>query len=445
MLKKIKSNNASLKNSKHKKLKIILLLLGIIIGIIFIRNFVLKEIAYRNDQKIIHKIQEIQKEKITYVFIEINPELVLTLKNNTVNHVACLNQDCLEISNDLDVVGENLEESIEKIYNVAQEKGFNTDNGVKIKYRNGENLPIKLDYVTTEIIDQDTEKDLLNHVITDTDVFPSQSDSVIDYNNKLWSELKKDKDYGKYYECSIMNEELECHIKDDILLGFVITSGDFQSYLTKFAGVFDNLSAIERIFHKFKIETKGQIELGFFNDPIRNIYINNREYEILSSENQISQNTFFDTFKGCDYAQFKLTDLNLLNPSSIESKLFYSEGATQEQYSIDTVECGKKYCKKSVTTFINRCDEATKHVELNVDSYDNYYLCDIHDSNNCQEVNKEVYDKTGMNFGFIEDLEECIKNEEGYYIIGEDGYEISPSGEYCKYRIDSNEWRVNKN
>lgn len=385
------------KNTKHKKLKIFLLIIVIIIITIISKNLIINTITYHNDKKIINKIQEIKKEKITYVFITINPELMLTLKNNLVNDISCLNDDCLKVTSDLNIIGDNLEDSVEKIYNVVKEKGFKVDNGVNIKYKKGEDIQIKLDYVTTEEIDNNMEKDLLNKIIDD-----EYQDTSSDYNNSLWYELKQDKDYGKYYECNIISDELECHIKNDILLGFVVESSDFKGYLTKFAGVFNNLGAIERIFHKFGIETKAQVELGFFKDPIRKIYINNREYEVLSSENQISQNTLFETFKGCDYAKFKLTDLDLLHPSLIESKLFYEEGAFEEQYSIDTIDCGIKYCKKSVSTYINSCDEATKKVELNVDSYTNYYICDSN-KNNCQEVDKEVYDKIDMNYGLMED------------------------------------------
>lgn len=44
------------------------------------------------------------------------------LKENKVNNIACLNDDCVSIYNDIDVKGKSIGDSIDNLYNLAKEK-----------------------------------------------------------------------------------------------------------------------------------------------------------------------------------------------------------------------------------------------------------------------------------------------------------------------------------
>lgn len=191
-----------------KKSKTILLVIVVLI-ILFITFKLITNIINKNNvKKMNNVITKLNTEKTSYVFVEINPSLVLAVKDSKVDDIACLNDDCLSIYKDLDVKGKDLDSSIDVIYNVSKEKGFDTTNGVKVSSTDTISIENK-DYITIEYIDSTREKELLNEIKNNETIKEVSNE---DYYTKLWNELKKDKNYDKVYTCSMNNKELECYI-----------------------------------------------------------------------------------------------------------------------------------------------------------------------------------------------------------------------------------------
>ncbi|MBE6159131.1 MAG: hypothetical protein E7159_04840 [Firmicutes bacterium] len=203
------SNNKPKKKSKVKKILLIILLIIVLLVVLFFGyRFIKNKIDEKNAKKYSEIVSELNKDKISYVFVEINPHLVLTIKDNKVNDIACLNDDCLSIYKDLDIKGKDLDSSIDVIYNVSKEKGFDTSNGIKLSSTDTINIKNK-ENITIEYIDTTKEKELLNDVKNNETIKEVSNE---DYYTRLWNELKKDKDYGNVYTCNMNNKELECYI-----------------------------------------------------------------------------------------------------------------------------------------------------------------------------------------------------------------------------------------
>ena len=97
---------------KHIFRKILLVIL-IIALLLFIISMINNFITNIKINKFRDNISSIEKEKINYVFIEINPSLVLTMKDGKVSDVACLNDDCIEIYDEIDVKGKSIDDALE--------------------------------------------------------------------------------------------------------------------------------------------------------------------------------------------------------------------------------------------------------------------------------------------------------------------------------------------
>lgn len=201
-----------LKPKKHVFRKI---LLGILILVLLFSSyrFVKNKIDEINVKKINNTINELAKKRIDYVFVEINPSFVLTIKDNKVNDVACLNDDCVRIYNDINIKGKNINDSIDTIYNVSKEKGFNVSNGVKIKTSSNVSIEVK-DHITIEHIDSYKAKELLKEVKNNEGIKNVSND---DYYTTLWKKLKEDSDYGSVYSCNINSSELYCSFTEDFM------------------------------------------------------------------------------------------------------------------------------------------------------------------------------------------------------------------------------------
>ncbi len=207
-----------LKKEKRKKVKlkkvllIIFMIIVIPIVVFFGYRFISNKLDEANTKKMSSVINDVNKDKVSYVFVEINPSLVMTIKDDKVENISCLNNDCMTIYNELNVKGKNINESIDTIYNVSKEKGFDTSKGVKLSSSDTINVE-KKDYITIEYIDTTKEKELLNEVKNNEDIKNVDNGS---YYDKLLEELKKDSDYDKVYSCNMNdNKELECYIKLD--------------------------------------------------------------------------------------------------------------------------------------------------------------------------------------------------------------------------------------
>lgn len=190
------------------------ILLGLIIVCIFFFSirYVNNKLDEIHTKKISGVINEVNKEKISYIFVEINPSLVMAIKDNKVENIGCLNDDCMTIYDELNIKGKNVDVSIDTIYNVSKEKGFDTSKGIKLSSSDIINVE-KKDYITVEYIDTAKEKELLNKVKNNEDIKNIDNKS---YYDKLWEELKKDSDYNEVYTCNMNdNKELECYITLD--------------------------------------------------------------------------------------------------------------------------------------------------------------------------------------------------------------------------------------
>ena len=438
---------------KYNKKIIRKLLLGIllIILLLFIKSFINGFITDLKINKFRDNISNMEKEKISYVFIEINPSLVLTVKDNKVSDVACLNDDCIEIYKDIDVKGKSINEGIENLYNLSKEKGYDVSNGVKVKTTDKIDIKNK-DYISVEYIDNTTKNELLSNVKNNKEIKNVNNDN---YYINLWKELKKDEDYGKVYECNMNNEELECYIKKD----FVITTyddsektEDMTIIAREWAKLQVQLEKIAKVLKKFNIVVKDD---GFiFNNPIAIININGVEYssfEVYQTPEKIS----YDAKIKCDFYGFNLVDINLLNPNNTPIRIILDDGDIDYNLNsvvidiFDTFDCSNKYCKKITqrdeTKYI--CDdyygdymwreEIKESGEIPIIKYE---VCDAN-KNNCRTVSKEYFNKFSLEYGSIDDLPECEKNytencnDMGYCYVN------NSSTSYCRSRINLNsEW-----
>lgn len=202
-----------LRKKKHIFRKVLLVILAF--AIIFTGyRFVKNKLIDMRIQKVKNSILEVNKEKTSYVFIEINPSMVLTVRDNKINDIACLNDDCVVIYDKLNVIDKDINKGIDTIYNISKENGFDTSKGVRVKSTDNITIENK-DYINFEQISTDDEKQLLNNVINNQDIKSVDND---DYYSKLWDTLKKDKSYDKIYSCSMNSDkELECYIKQEWL------------------------------------------------------------------------------------------------------------------------------------------------------------------------------------------------------------------------------------
>lgn len=342
MNKKEVNSNLKKKNKLKKVLLIILLVMVLAVISFFTFRFIRNKIDEANTKKFSGIINEVSKERTDYVFVEINPSFVLTVRDNKVSDVACLNDDCISIYNDIDVKGKNLNDSIDNIYNTSKEKGFDTSNGVKVK--TSDNVSIKSkDYITIEYIDATKEKELLNEVKNNEEIKNVSND---DYYSKLWEELKKDPNYDDVYTCNMNDsKELECYI---ILETGINKDSDYDRLGTeeKLQELFGNSqSKIYNTLKKFNFDVRDNnayingIEFGYvplftFNStPYRNA-LSAKKIDIL--DNGV-----------CDYgcAQYEngicqvndgvyiipLEKVNLVNPTSAANNIItLSHGLTEK-------------------------------------------------------------------------------------------------------------------
>ena len=372
------------KNSKRNKAKILLIILMICV-IIFLINMIITYINSKkyekNDNKVISAMQDISDEKIDYVFMEINPSLVLKIKNKKVLEVGCLNDDCLNIYNDIKVIGKNIDDTINDIYNLTKDKGFDTSKGVTIKTNSNIVIEEK-EYIKVEYINNKKQDELLNNLKTDITIVENDN-----YYLKLWEELKKDADYGVFYECKMNENELECHIKKDIEI-------DLSGLDTYVNGTIPKLRGIARVLNKFGIEVKHLTELGVLERPIYFVYVDGKKF-VEAAGKTIADLEYLSNHECVDY-RFKLIDLNLLNPNSISEKYFNNEfdmlpRKENGDWALET-RCAtlKPYCAHYKAISISKCNEVLGIYEFTGEITHEYYLTD--DKNNfIKNITEEEY------------------------------------------------------
>ncbi len=341
--KDIKNDNVKeVKKKKHIFRKIllgILIFVILVVGFFFIKNML-------NDmkvKKISNDVSELSKERTDYVFVEINPSFVLTLKENKVNDIACLNDDCMSIYDDLDVLNKGIGESIETIYNLVKNKGFDTSNGVKIKTTVTLDLG-DIDYITIEYINENTKNDLLSNLKNNENIKNVNND---DYYTRLWEELKKDSDYDKVYTCNMNNKVLGCYI---ILDTGINQDSDYNmnsesDFIRVMGLIFNSQADIFNTLKKFGIEVKDK--QAYFNGMAYSyspyITINDVPYKnLLYAEKMVklpqavcdegyvttSDNTKCVVNDGNYY--IILSKLNLVNPILNDSNMLISDSDRAE-------------------------------------------------------------------------------------------------------------------
>lgn len=250
-----------IKRKKHIFRKILLTLLIIVI-LYFSYNFIDGKVNELKAKKFYHEINDLSNERTDFVFVEINPHLLLNVKNNKVIKTMCLNEDCKKIYNDLSLENKNINESIDIIYNVSNEKGFDTSNGVNIKTTGKIEIEEKT-YIQVEYINEATKNEILSNV-KDVDIDNISND---DYYNNLWDKLKKDPDYGNLYSCDMENGELACFLTWKELSSNVNPVAKRKKY-----------REIKYVLEKFGIKTESKTEYGFTND-VEYFYIDGAKFE----------------------------------------------------------------------------------------------------------------------------------------------------------------------
>ena len=433
--------------------KILLFILLVFLSwflVLSISNF----ISEMKDKKIKSVLNDLEKDKISYLFVEINPSFVLTVKGNIVTDIACLNDDCLIFYDDIDVKDKNINDSIDSLYNLSKEKGFNVSGGVKVKTT--EKIDIKKeDYISVEYIDNNAKKELLSN-IKNNEIIKEVNDN---YYANLWEELKKDNDYGKVYECSMNNDELECYIKKD----FVIHTYDDEKAssitdivtITKIwsTEIIPNLNRLERVLKKFGVQVDADDTLGFMVNPIGYVYIDGVKYSTVILP-QTPDEIEYDAKIKCDIYGFKLTDINLLKPNNTQVKILLEED--EIDYNInpividifDSFDCSDKYCKKITQRDEKKyiCDKEygeymwhEEYKESGLIPIVKYEICDVNKSN-CRVVSKNYFNNFSLEYGNLYDLPECKKdyttrcNDMNYCYVNN-------SNSYCRSKAHLNgEW-----
>jgi len=209
-------NKEKKKKFTFKKVILGLLLVTVIlICFIFIKNIVTN---YKN-QKFIEKIDKIQQEKTMNVIVNINPSIALVLKNETIIDSYCLNEDCVDLLNKMNVTyndninNQKFDKIINLLYDNAKNYGYDTSQGISISSSDikVESLVKNVNNSSFQHITLDEEKKLLENV---SEELEKNIISKEEYNEKLLEELQKDSEYDKTYYCLIDNDEVKCYMKD---------------------------------------------------------------------------------------------------------------------------------------------------------------------------------------------------------------------------------------
>lgn len=228
-----------------KKIFLGLLLIIVLIIVFFLLRSVILNFKDKRFNKNLNKIKE--EEKIT-VIVDINPSFAFVVKNDTVIESYCLNEDCVELLNKMNINyddnlnNKKLEDVINNVYEGAKTHGYNTDKGIKVSASSTkvEALIKNVNDASFNYLTKEHEEELLK----DKNIKIDKED----YNNKLLEELKKDSDYDKTYTCKIENDEVKCYMLD-----FMIKFKDIKNPLTDIARVYTDYDKFKRLLDKFDI------------------------------------------------------------------------------------------------------------------------------------------------------------------------------------------------
>lgn len=357
------------KRNRHIFIKVIfsiLILILLCIGYHFVSN----ELKLVKSKKVVEKINEIKRDKLDYVFIEINPSFVLTIKDGKTEDVACLNDDCVAIYNEIDIKDKDINTSINELYSLSRTKGYDTTKGIRIKTTSDVNIE-KKDYITIEYISEDIKDELLKD-LKNNDSIKNNNNS--DYYSTLWEELKKDQDYGEIYECSMNEKELECYIKKDIFLGY-----DAETP-TEMAKVLQNRKNIARVLNKFGIRNEGVVALIGVKVEVANIYINDIKFEC--GEDEVCYINYNEDYDIEVSLAKSANGINLLNPNAVLNNVAF----ISKSYETSDNNENNIYTEHMIICDINKenCDK------------DTYRTCTFDDKyrlSRCKDIDSEKYNE----------------------------------------------------
>ena len=205
---------------KTKKRKILIIIITIIL-IAISSIFIYFKIQDYNTKKFIAKIDKIKQEEIINLIVDINPSILLKVKNNTVIDSKCLNKDCQELLNkmnynyDDNINNQDVDKIINTIYNESKNYGYDTSNGINItsSSSSAEILVNDIKEASFKKINFEKESSILEN--NGYNIKEEQL-SKEEYNNEILKELKSDVDYGSLYTCDIYEGEVKCYITDFI-------------------------------------------------------------------------------------------------------------------------------------------------------------------------------------------------------------------------------------
>lgn len=404
MKKNIKQSEHVEQTKVKKKKHIFLMAILITIVLFTLMHFINMLVINVNNSKMSSNINKLEKYKTSYVFIDINPSFVLTLKDNKVEDVACLNDDCVAIYDDIEVKGKNIDDSIDSLNSLVESKGFDVSKGISV--RTTGNISItKKDNITIEYISKDKKDNLLKDLKNNQSI---NNNSNEDYYSKLWKELKKDQDYGKVYECGMNNDELECYIKDNLFLDHnALTLLDMRK-------VIQNRKDISRVLNRFGIKNEGTDTFIGLHLEVSNIYIDDIKFEC--QEDSVCYIANEEDYS-IEVSLVKATNgINLLNPNEVLNNVSFIN-REYHSYIYDS-EGNEKHIYL----------EKKKYCNLNQENCSVYYYrtCNYYEENdlsNCKDIdatkyneiteviekNKDKWVSCGLAGGKLVTKEECYR------------------------------------
>lgn len=261
--------------SSFKIMRKILLLVLLIILLFLGIHFTKVKMKEHQTNQTLKEINKVKTNEISYVFIEINPKMVVELKGNIVIDHACLNEDCMTVFESLEIKNKDLEQVINTLYNKAKEEGIDVTAGVSVSSTNAsikEKLE-KIDYVIYQQINKEEEQKLMTEVVDHKEIINSNHKKS--YNEELLEAYKKDKDYGNTYTCSINNNELSCYITEE----FYNKLGKDTESISDVLALVDQTIDLMSVFDKFGIKytttgVEGAELIGLDKMILDKIYLN---------------------------------------------------------------------------------------------------------------------------------------------------------------------------
>ncbi len=285
---------------------------------------------------------------------------------------------------------------------------------------------------------------------------------------ELFEQLKKDNDYGKYYECKINDNKLGCYFKEELFKNDRKRVN--KDELDGFFNSFDNLmNHYQRILNKFGVNSKIKDDIIYIAPEGNSVYADEFNFDEITDDNLIllgRKNTFICFHNGLctnkvdnnTVKAFYLSDLNLMNPINVFDGLRYINSylidsfadLIQEAVYVDEDKvCDNKMenCKDYKYTIYDVTKKKInnkiysfslgKETNLSKDEFDNQYKKYVDSfTKECKSMAS-----TGISFCKVQ-LEERISyyrcNEKNLYEGGDTNTSI-PTYDNCK-RITQDEY-----